>query len=72
MKLFFRAARYNRQQEAIRRAVAVSLGIKDALGGGQLVPVWLEGCRETEPAAPPAPLRPEVRSWFQGLPVKGS
>jgi hypothetical protein len=74
LHLYTRALALNRQQEVWRQAVAISLGIRDALGSeGKLVTLWLEGLAHDAPkeAKPPAKLSPPAMAWFAGLPVKG-
>ena len=74
MNLFARALVLNQQQEVWRQAVAVSLGIRDALGGeGKLVSLWLEGMAadDVKEPSPPQKLSAPVLSWIAGLPVKG-
>jgi hypothetical protein len=74
LNLFARALVLNQQQEVWRQSVAVSLGIRDALGSeGKLVGLWLEGVAddEAQQPKPPKKLSAPVLSWIAGLPVKG-
>ena len=67
---YSRAARLNRRRKVLDQAVAVSLGIRDALNpAGKLIPVWLAAGEESEAATNPARrLKPETLSWFQQQP----
>jgi hypothetical protein len=72
VQLFCRALRFNRQREVLDQAVAVSLGIRDALGKeGKLVKNWFQDLEEQNPppaGVPAAPNNP-LAHWLNRLPV---
>lgn len=67
---FSRAARLNRRRQVMDQAVAVSLGIRDAINpAGKLIPVWLAAGEESEAATTPVRrLKPATLAWFQQQP----
>ena len=68
MRLFGEAAARNQRAEIIRQALAVSLGIRDALGAGKLLQAWLEDLPEV-PAPANKSLSPATAKFFGGAPV---
>jgi hypothetical protein len=71
VQLFCKALRLNRRREVLDQAVAVSLGIRDALGkDGKLIQGWLAAGDEPEAAKTPARrLNSETMAWFRQQPV---
>lgn len=69
-----RAARLNRRRKVLDQAVAVSLGIRDALGtDGKLIQGWFAAGEESKTVATPTRrLKPATLAWFQQQPKGGS
>jgi hypothetical protein len=72
VQLFCKALRLNRRREILDQAVAVSLGIRDALGkDGKLVQNWLQDLKEQNPPSTtsPAAAAKNLAPWLNRLPV---